>query len=260
MYNISLDVWRKFQSREEAGRASHHITVVEGEIATVALSASWRSGELLPSSTTAVNVTGEVKCSGSASQLQFVLISSNQSVVQPLTTQTRPGRVWTTQFLGASLQRGRSYRYALVAREVSAGQALQADDLVAVSPPFVAALPPVPGFLEVRPSNGSALRTPFTLETHSWQDETLLRYSFYAFKDVSLLSLLQDLQDIDYSDPNSPQFFRKRNGTLLRSWGTSSRATDLRLPEGSFTAVVRAQNRFGQEVQHRSMSKEHTSY
>ena len=206
--------------------------MVEGDVATVAVSASWRSGQLLPSSTTAVNVTGEMKCSNSESQFRFVLISANQSVVQSLTTQTRPlgwmvvksvsdnlrpGRVWTTDFLGEILQRGRRYRYALVAREVSAGQALEVEDIVAVSPPFVAALPPAPGFVEVRPSNGSALRTPFTLETHSWQDETPLRYSFYAFKDVQA-STLQDLQNIDYSDPNSPDFFRKRNGTLLRSW------------------------------------------
>ena len=122
--------------------------------------------------------------------------------------------MWTSEFVGHGLQRGRSYRYALVAREVSVGQALEAEDIVAVSPPFVAALPPVPGFLDVRPSNGSALRTPFTLETHSWQDETPLRYSFYAFKDVATL----DVRNIDYSDPDSPLFFRKRNGTLLRSW------------------------------------------
>ena len=64
--------------------------MVDGDVATVTLSASWRSGELLPSSTSEVNVTGEVKCFGSAGQLEFVLISANQSVVQPLATETEP--------------------------------------------------------------------------------------------------------------------------------------------------------------------------
>ena len=117
----------------------------------------------------------------------------------------------TTEFFGR-LERGRSYRYALVATEVPVSQVLQAEDIVAVTPSFVAALPPAPGFLEVHPCDGSALRTPFTLETHSWQHETPLRYSFYAFKNT------QDVQDIDYSDPNSSDLFLKQNGTLLRSW------------------------------------------
>ena len=78
-------MWRKFQSPEEAGQTSHQIAVVDADIATVAVSAGWRAGELLPSSTTAVNVTGQVKCP-SISQLQFVLISANQSVLKRFDT------------------------------------------------------------------------------------------------------------------------------------------------------------------------------
>jgi len=175
----------------------------------------------------------------------------------------------------AYLVPGKQYSYALLMTEsaddmtelesnlVTLQDARNANATIALSANFTADGPPSGGVISLLPLSGEAVLTAFSATTTGWVDEDVdeLSFAFFRFPLGEGYNVTADgkgglligtdfnwrLPEIDWHDPQSPRYFSKQGGLLLRSWSKSKFVADMTLAVGMYVTIARARDKYGAE-------------
>ncbi|CAE8676111.1 unnamed protein product [Polarella glacialis] len=175
-------------------------------------------------------------------------------------------QVFTSEFSGSLLEPGMSYAYALIlttsTQAMLSLEKMGMTDLTTIAfhgatvvrtIPFLADAPPSGGLVKSVPMVGEAVNTAFTMSTDGWYDDTNghdLTYAFYRFPLPAGVKLEENITsggfdvtgnfrvpEIDFSDSQSPSYWVKQRGLMLRPWDKSKAVPGLSMSTGSYYII-----------------------